>query len=231
MKFSTWEIIRSYLSGVILEKSSSKINPYLEVSLVNNKPRLNAGKVNYSFGSLHRIFQKAFQHLSIRTSDIRDVLILGFGAGSIASILVDEYHMACRITGVEADAEVIRLTEKYFAPEHYPDLEIIREDACNFVGHHDRTYDLVVIDVYDDFKVPACCETKGFIGNVHGLLKTEGMVLFNKMIFNKSDEQRTAKLVNHFEEEFSHVEELIIHDGIRHMIIAGMNQPSIPGIT
>ncbi len=226
MKFSTWEIIRSYLFGVILEKSSSKINPYLEVSLVNNKPRLNAGKVNYSFGALHRIFQKSFQHFGIQTSDIRDVLILGFGAGSIASILVDEYHMDCRITGVEADPEVMRLTEKYFAPEHYPDLAIILEDACSFAGHHDRTYDLVVIDVYDDFKVPACCETKSFIGNVNGLLKTEGLVLFNKMIFNKSDEQRATNLVKHFEEEFSHVQEFIIHDGIRHMIIAGMNQSS-----
>ena len=84
-------------SGQILEESTSEVNPLLEVLSVGDKIMLNGANTNYSYGGLHRVFQKVLKKVNIRERKISEVLILGFGTGSVASILKEELGINCRI--------------------------------------------------------------------------------------------------------------------------------------
>ncbi|MBE9480460.1 MAG: hypothetical protein IMY69_02060, partial [Bacteroidetes bacterium] len=83
--------IKSFFDDKTIEKTSSQINPYLEIKKEKGKYILNSKNVNYSYGGLHKAFQKIFRKINLKEEKIKNVLILGFGAGSIASILLDEY--------------------------------------------------------------------------------------------------------------------------------------------
>ncbi len=223
MKFGKWDIIRSYLFGRILTTLSSETNPYLEVSLINNKLVLNARHINYSYGGLHKVFQKAFKEINISSRIIQDVLILGFGAGSIAEILIEEHQLKCRITGVEKDPEVIRLAEEYFNTGRFKTLDILQEDACKFFKTNNRRFDLVIIDVYIDHNVPKCCETHEFIRDAGKALNPGGLVVFNKMIYNKDAAASGKRLIKVFENSFENSNVIEIHERIMNWIIVGEN--------
>ena len=81
----------SFLSPAKLEERKGEVTPQLEIYLSNGRHILDSARVNYSFGGLHAVFRKAFSQFNIRERDINSALILGFGAGSVASILCNEY--------------------------------------------------------------------------------------------------------------------------------------------
>ncbi len=107
------DYILSYLYPVTVELTNSQWNPVLEVMLSAGKYSLNSENTNYSFGSLHTLFEKTFRKLKLNWNEINDVLILGFGTGSIVEI-IGKYKQDCNIEGVEIDNKVIELGERYF---------------------------------------------------------------------------------------------------------------------
>lgn len=94
------------------------------------------------------MFRKAFSRFNIRERDISNTLILGFGTGSVASILCDEYKKDVHLTGVEKDPVVIDLAKKYFHIDRYKNLSLHIEDAGDFVENCDKKFDLVVGDIF-----------------------------------------------------------------------------------
>jgi spermidine synthase len=224
MKFSLFHVIQSYLTGRIIEKVSSPINPILEIRLVNNRLVLDAAHANYSFGSLHRVFRKAFLAMDIEKRKISQVLILGFGAGSVASILLDEYKMNCHITGVEIDDEVIRLAEKYFNKGRLLKVEIIKEDAAEFVLHQHKNFDLIIVDIYLDQFVPDQFEAPEFLEALKRLLVPGGVMVFNKMIGDEKSRKSAVELVDRIKGSFDDVNVLLVREKIENwMIVAQVN--------
>ena len=65
------------------------VTPRLQIHLSDGEYTLDSTHVNYSFGGLHLVFRKAFARFNIRQTEIADALVLGFGTGSVASILFD----------------------------------------------------------------------------------------------------------------------------------------------
>jgi len=188
-----------YVSREIIEECSSDLNPMLEVVKIGDRYMLNAANTNYSFGGLHRVFQKVFKKLDISKRDIRETLILGFGCGSVATILQNELGIACRIMAVEKDPEVIRLGEAYFNTGEYNGLELVAADAAVFMNENTKHYDLIVVDVYVDFEVPESCESTNFVEDLERSLKPGGMVVFNKLVYNHKAKKEAKKLISEFE--------------------------------
>jgi len=192
-------ILEKFASGHVIEKVGSEVSNMLEVVKAGDTIMLNSPNTNYSFGALHRVFQKAFKKLDIRKKQIRDVLILGFGTGSVATILREELGLDCSITAVEKDPRVLTLGREYFNTDRFTDLTVIETDAVKFIANAPGSYDLVIVDVYVDFEVPASCETMEFIINLTKCLKPGGMVMFNKMIYNHKAGEEAEELERKFE--------------------------------
>ena len=89
---------------------------------------------------------RIFRIFSLDWTQINEVLILGFGAGSIAEIIAS-YKPKCAITGVEIDSKVIELGKKYFGNEQLKNNEIICSSADVFVKNTDKKFDLIIINI------------------------------------------------------------------------------------
>ncbi len=165
----------------IIEETSSSYNPKLCVIYDSGKYQLDAGTVNYSFGSLHYSFEKAFDLIAIHTLSIKSVLLLGLGAGSVIHLLRKNYNLNVRTDGIEIDAEVLRLAEKYFMLSSNKDLQIYLSDAYTYVMNCNKNYDLIVVDVFIDDRVCQSVERLDFLCKLKELLTPAGSILYNRI--------------------------------------------------
>jgi hypothetical protein len=175
----------SFLSPVKLEERKGSVTPQLEIYLSNGRYVLDSARVNYSFGGLHAVFRKAFSRFNIRERDISSALILGFGAGSVASILCDEYKKDLHLTGVEKDPVVIDLAKKYFHIDRYKDLSLHMEDAGDFVENCNKKFDLVVVDIFVGIDVHEKFREEKFLAGLGRLLSPGGISFFNVVVYDE----------------------------------------------
>ncbi|MBX2964928.1 MAG: fused MFS/spermidine synthase [Cyclobacteriaceae bacterium] len=191
----------SYLSGVIVEKRPSAVSGELEVWYQNSKHVLHSPDANYSFDTLHRVFQKAFKKFDIKKRNPKSVLILGFGAGSVATILCDELNLTPHITGVELDPEVIALAKKYFNLDRFSSLTIHVADAAEFISHENTQYDLLVSDVFVDKNLPDHLIQQAYIENLIRLTAKKGIGMMNVISETKAQRGNLEKLIMWFNEQ------------------------------
>lgn len=175
----------SYVSGTIVEKRPSKVSGELEVWYQNGKYVLHSPDANYSFDTLHRVFQKTFKKLQVKKRNPKTVLILGFGAGSVASILCDELSLSPEITGVELDPEVIALARKYFNIDRFEKLTIHVADAVAFAAACNLKFDLVVSDVFVDKVVPEQILSIDYVKQLMRVTAKGGMGMMNIILEKK----------------------------------------------
>ena len=192
------DIAYSYILGRIVERTTSDVSPCLEVCHINGKYMLNSLTSNYSYGMLQKVFEIEFRKVNIENRKIIDVLILGFGAGSVASILLDHYKMTCNITGIEKDEKVILLGRKYFNTQRFNNTEIISADAYDYVLENTKSYDLIIVDVYVDSLVPENIESLELLSKIKSSLNNDGMVIFNKMICDEETDKFSKQLLETF---------------------------------
>lgn len=179
--------ILSYVSGTIVEKRPSAVSGELEVWYQNGRYVLHSPDANYSFDTLHRVFQKAFKKLDVKKRNPKTVLILGFGAGSVATILCDELKLTPDITGIELDPEVISLARKYFDLDRFKKLNLQIADAAEFVASCRTKFDLVISDVFVDKHVPDKMLTTMYTKHLFRLTAKGGLGMMN--IITETKEQ------------------------------------------
>lgn len=199
------EALFSYVSGKILEKRHSEVNGELEVCYQYGRTVLHSKNANYSYDTLHKLFQRAFKYFDIRNRKIKKVLILGFGGGSVASILLYEFKLEVEITGIELDPIVLELGQKYFATDRMPDVEIVQDHVKNFVLKGGTQYDLIVHDVFVDKDVPPELINDEYVENLIERTSNGGMGLFNFIVENKIQDEQWKKLYYFFANKGLHL--------------------------
>ncbi|MNE20898.1 spermidine synthase [compost metagenome] len=129
------------------------------------------------------------------------VLVLGVAGGSVIKTLVDEIKYRGKITGVEIDPEIIKVANNYFKLNEIKNLEIVIDDAFEFVLKTKKKYNLIIIDIFQDITMPNFLFEDFFINRICFLLKSKGFVLFNTMLLTEKDNQRNKKYVSEFHED------------------------------
>jgi spermidine synthase len=191
MKFDL-RYLRSFVREEILEESSSPHNELLQVEYSYGKLMLNTRHVNYSYGMLDNIMREAIDTLKVERSGAFEVLLLGLAVGNVVKILSEhlpDYH----ITGVEIDAEVVRLGKKYFGLDEYPNLDIVVADALEFVPQCRQKFDLVIVDLFQDAYVPSGAETDEFLLGLARLLEPGGLLMWNRLMLDEELRQQTEE--------------------------------------
>lgn len=196
------EVTNSYLVGRVVERVRSEISPCLEITYVNGRYMLNSLHVNYSYGSIQKIFDIEFKKNKIKERKMNDVLILGFGAGGIACLLQEKYKIKCSVTGVEIDNQVLLLARKYFNNSSFRNAEIVCADAVDYMKKNKKLFDLIIVDICIDNIVPKEVESAEFLKNLKESLQEKGMIIFNKYIFNSETEKSANKLYDTFGKVF-----------------------------
>ena len=150
---------------------------------------IQSGGLTQSGGIVEQIWKSTLKRLSAK--DIRKILILGLGGGTVAGLIRKKYPNA-KITGVEIDPMMIELGKQYL---NLGDLgiDIKIQDANKFKL---KGYDLVIIDTYlgdkyVDLLDDDLLESKIVIFNrlFYGDKKKEALKFGKKLerLFNKVD--------------------------------------------
>lgn len=178
-----------------VETALSNKNPTLEVAWEGGQLVLNSGEGNYSFGTLHHVFDEIFYKLDFRKRKFQNILVLGLGAGSVVHLLRNKYRQAAPIVGVEYDPEVIRLGKQYFGLGDYQHLEIVEGDAAQFVTANKTVFDLLIVDLYNGLDVPPQFESEPFLGQIASLLAPKGLLIFNKVVISNAHKMQFNSLL------------------------------------
>lgn len=161
----------------LTKKIKSDYSGDLEVTWLNGKKILDTKNANYSYGALHEILDIALEKTNADRSG--QVLVLGLGGGSILQLLREKYNFYGKITAVEIDKAIIKVANSEFNIQQYAPIEVICEDALQFVQQHSHKYETVIVDIFIDIKVPEAFFQLVFWQNLSKLLSTNATVIFN----------------------------------------------------
>jgi spermidine synthase len=193
----------SYFIPITIYKKKSNFSKSLEVTWNNGELVLDSANTNYSYGSLQRILKKGLKYIGYsRIQNFNSILVLGVAGGSVIKTIIDEIKFKGLITGVEIDEVIIEIATKYFELNEIKNLNLIQDDAFEFVLKTKEKYDLIIIDVFEDTKMPNFLFEDFFIDRINFLLNTNGFILFNTMVLSKKDSERNlhyrTKFANHY---------------------------------
>lgn len=104
------------------------------------------------------------------------VLVLGNGTGTFAK-QCGEYFPGAQVTGVEIDGKISALAEEYFAlPES---VEVVCYDGRAYLQAVEETYDVILVDAYQDITIPFQMSTAEFFTMVREHLTERGVMVVN----------------------------------------------------
>jgi spermidine synthase len=194
----------SYFIPINVIKKNSSISKTLEVTWNNGELVLDSKNTNYSYGSLQRILKKGLKYIGYeRIRKFENILILGVAGGSVIKTLVDEVKFKGKIIGVEIDKDVVEIANKYFKLNEISNLELIIDDAFEFVLKTKDKYDLIIIDIFQDTTMPNFLFEDFFINRINFLLNVDGFILFNTMVINEKNRIRNLDYKKKFDVNYS----------------------------
>jgi spermidine synthase len=194
----------SYFLPINVTKLKSSVSNSIEVTWNNGELVIDSENTNYSYGSLQRILKKGLKYIGYdRIKKFDKVLVLGVAGGSVIKTLVDDVKYKGQIIGVEIDPEIIEIANTYFNIDQIKNLEIVIEDAFEFVLRTKDKFDLIIIDIFQDTKMPSFLFETHFIQRVNYLLNINGFILFNTMVINEKNKIRNLDYRKKFDDNYS----------------------------
>ena len=89
--------------------------------------------------------------------------------------------------------------DEYFHLDQIQNLEIVIDDAFEFVLKTKDKYDLIIIDVFQDVRMPNFLFEKFFIDRICFLLNSKGFILFNTMVLSEQQKQLNQDFFDAFD--------------------------------
>lgn len=188
-KENWWQVLGSYIREITIEERSSPYNEVLQVILKNGRYQLCTENAIYSYDDLYTNFAKAFAAIGVATQDIKEVLLLGLGLGSIPFILEKKFRVDCQLTAVEIDEEVIDLAQHYVLKDLQMPINCICTDARYFLQMDSQKYDLICMDVFQDDQIPEDFLGPDFLQQIASKLQPDGIFLFNHLALTSRDKK------------------------------------------
>lgn len=164
------------------KKFSSKYNGEIELRKGKGGYMLIVDGFLQSGPGMEAIWNETFEKL-LPDIKILNVLILGFGTGSVINPIRDRWPQSL-ISGIEIDPAIIQIAEEYF-PDNTKRVSITNADAIDFVSKMEKkiTYDLIVVDCYIGGKQPENTKTLKFLVNLRQIGKH---VIFNQLFLSNN---------------------------------------------
>ena len=181
----------SQIKDIHFETASSEYNEVLHVVLSKGRFQLLTNNAIYSYGDLYTNYKRAFDKVNLKELDIENVLILGFGMGSIPYMIEHLHQKKLHYTAVEIDETVIYLAHKYVTQYLESPIEVIEADAFAYVMQAQGQFDLICMDVFIDDQVPLTFERLDFLEQLKSLLGENGILMFNRLYLTKTDRRST----------------------------------------
>lgn len=151
--------------------------------------------------------------------------LLGLGGGGAAHALAP-YLGTFKLTAVEYDLEIITVACDYFMTKSINNLEIIHQDAYQFVQNTPLQYQHVMVDLFNADAFPEHCNTSKFFEHCRRILLPEGILAVN--IANGHEQWRIFETIRQIFQKSTLV---IPIQNCMNMIVLGYNGTSINNLS
>lgn len=195
--------ILSYIFPLSLHQRTSTVSGTLSVTLLNGKKLLNSPNTDYSYGRLQQVLRFGLEQIGFSAiKKQKKILILGIAAGSVVETLVKEIAFDGEIHGVEIAPEVIAIGKQFFDLDKVKNLQLFIQDAQEYVKNTSERYDSIIVDIFQDDQMPSFLFAPPFFLQLNKLLNSNGVILFNTIVKNKSQAQRNRDFVQYFQNTY-----------------------------
>ena len=106
------------------------------------------------------------------------MLMVGLGGGSLAKFCYKHLSNA-HITVVEINPHVIALRQSFCIPDDDARFQVVQMDAAEFVAHTEQTFDVVLIDGFDQHGMPEQLCSPQFYADCCRVLNAGGVAVAN----------------------------------------------------
>ena len=171
-----------------------------------------------------------FFNAGITEKDVKSMLMIGLGAGTVPKQLTKAYGDQVKIDGVEIDPEIIAMGKKYFDMNE-PNLNAIAEDGRYALITSSKKYDIIGVDAYKQPYIPFHLTTKEFFQQVRDHLTPNGVAVINAgtpAVSNKIDYRLAETLAQTMKSVYPNVYmiNLFKSSGYYNTIVVATNQPT-----
>lgn len=215
---SILKCLMSYVWPVPVWEGQGKYGP-LRLAWEGGHLVVNSGNANQSYGSLHAVWQECLEEQRLSDRQMESILILGFGAGSAASILRKEMSISAPIRGVDGDPEMLRLARTVFHVGKLPGLDLEESDALDFVQAHDQQYDLVLVDLCHELDLAPGVDEEDFVRGLRRCTAPGGLLCFNTIVHDEPSRLCSQRVSDFLRLHFSRTEEHF-YQGINRVLTA-----------
>jgi spermidine synthase len=196
MKLDKQKTLLSYLYDVSIQPFFSEKNGEMHLYLSRGEYKLVSKNAIYSFGNKYISFGSAFEKLHIlENNQIQQVLVLGWGMGSIANLLANHPQIK-NITGVEHDGDLVDFYNNRFINQFkFPfKVKVEKEDAFNYLNTHPGKFDLICSDIFNDNTSPEAVISLNYLIQLNNSLNKNGLVLLSKLNRTATDAEQNQRL-------------------------------------
>lgn len=171
-----WKKALSYFSPVVVERQKGVLHRELRLVYTRGHLEVEGEDANYSFGTNHDAWHFVLRQTKEQWERGQCFLILGFGCGTIASLIDGE---ARHIVGVEKEKVLLEWFNTHFAPMLKGRYRLVCGDALEFIQETKHRYDGVLIDLFVGTRVPSSFLSIAFLEAVLSRVKEGGVVIMN----------------------------------------------------
>ena len=123
---------------------------------------------------------------------VSDVLILGMGTGTFATQCRNYFSGAVNSEGVEIDQKITDLAGTYF--DLSEEIPVATYDGRAYLQAVDKTYDVIMVDAYQDITIPFQMSSVEFFSEVKAHLKPNGVMVVNMNMKSDGEDSINAYL-------------------------------------
>lgn len=164
----------------IIRRYRSAHSGWLEILEEDGERVLDTEKANYSYGLLQEILEAGIRTAGLE--DVKNILLLGLGGGSLIHSLRSRFMFRGPITAVEIDPVMIQVALEEFGLSTDRKLKVVEDDAEHFMEVHATRYGLIVVDLFIHTEVPPAFTDFPFWNNLHRVLLPGGKIIFNAAV-------------------------------------------------
>ena len=120
-----------------------------------------------------------YLHLTMAVKpDAARTLVIGLGGGSVVKRMWRDYP-AMQLDVVEIDEEVAQLAVEFFAVPEDERIRLIVDDGRAYLRLCPETYDIIIVDAFDDDHIPRPLITEEFLRECRDHLSPDGVIAYN----------------------------------------------------
>lgn len=158
----------------------------LELTLFRNQHQLGTREILYSDGIRYAPATEAIRHLKPYLGDMKQVLVLGTGLGSVVQVL-HKHGAKPHFTLVETDKTTLGWAIELLDDVHSANITPVCSDAAIYMKKAKLHFDFIFIDIFIGRTVPSFATSPEFLQQCKNRLTPNGHLAFNYIINSNDD--------------------------------------------